>query len=193
MKIWLWRTSQKKGFTYQDLARCERGQNGGRIMWFPPYDMSVSENITANWTSNDFLGRPEPIYTYNNTSRQGSLSWKIIVDHPSILNAIVDKELKNNPDIDKIVDSFIAGCRTYDIYELATSFPQFTFSDIYDIITKTNVIEDFEEITKEIITVTYPEPEEPVYDDPQPIIVEQDYAFNFYFDNDFPKKVRIRT
>jgi len=183
-----WRTSQKKGFTYQDLARCERGQNGGRIMWFPPYDMSVSENITANWTSNDFLGRPEPIYTYNNTSRQGSLSWKIIVDHPSILNAIVDKELKNNPDIDKIVDSFIAGCRTYDIYELATSFPQFTFSDIYDIITKTNVIEDFEEITKEIITVTYPEPEEPVYDDPQPIIVEQDYAFNFYFDNDVPKK-----
>ena len=36
----------KKGFTYQDLARCEKGPNGGRIMWFPPYDMSVSETVS---------------------------------------------------------------------------------------------------------------------------------------------------
>ena len=38
-----WRTSSKKGFTYSDLPVCERGPNGGRIMWFPPYDMKVSE------------------------------------------------------------------------------------------------------------------------------------------------------
>jgi hypothetical protein len=34
-----------------------------------------------------FLGRPEPIYTYKNTSRTGQLSWKIIVDSPSVMNA----------------------------------------------------------------------------------------------------------
>ena len=62
-------------------------------MWFPPYDMKVSEQNSADWTANQFLGRPEPIYTYNNTTRQGNLNWKIVVDHPSILNAIVDKEL----------------------------------------------------------------------------------------------------
>ena len=47
-----WRTSRKKGFTYQDLPHCERGPNGGRIMWFPPYDMKVSETNSANWNTN---------------------------------------------------------------------------------------------------------------------------------------------
>ena len=75
-------------------------------MWFPPYDLSVSENITTNWSSNDF-SRPEPIYTYNNTSRQGQLNWKIVVDHPSVLNVMVDKELQNNDKINEIVDSFL--------------------------------------------------------------------------------------
>ena len=88
-----WRTSSRPGFTVQDLPSCERGPNGGRVMWFPPYDMKVSEQNSADWTTNQFLGRPEPIYTYNYTTRQGNLNWKIVVDHPSILNAIVDKEL----------------------------------------------------------------------------------------------------
>ena len=116
-----WRTSSKKGFTYSDLPVCERGPNGGRIMWFPPYDMKVSETNSSNWTSNEFLGRPEPIYTYNNTQRQGNLSWKIIVDHPSILNAIVDKELsgENSQKVNDIVDSFFAGCRKY-AYRIVT-------------------------------------------------------------------------
>ena len=26
----------------------------GRIMWFPPYDLSFDENVSANWTKNDF-------------------------------------------------------------------------------------------------------------------------------------------
>ena len=87
--------------------------------------MKVNEQNSANWNQNEFLGRPEPIYTYNNTTRQGSLSWKIVVDHPSVLNAIVDKELaneSNNSKVTGIVDSFFAGCRKYDIYELALRF-----------------------------------------------------------------------
>ena len=86
-----WRTSDMT----QDLPNCEKGPNGGRVMWFPPYDLRVDENVSANWTTNDFLGRPEPIYTYSNTQRQGSLSFKILVDHPSVLNTLVDKELAN--------------------------------------------------------------------------------------------------
>ena len=45
-------------------------------MWFPPYDLAVSETNSVNWTDNVFLGRPEPIYTYNNTTRTGSLNWE---------------------------------------------------------------------------------------------------------------------
>ena len=39
-----WRTSGEPGFTYDDLPSCEKGPNGGRIMWFPPYDISVDES-----------------------------------------------------------------------------------------------------------------------------------------------------
>jgi outer membrane protein OmpA-like peptidoglycan-associated protein len=182
-----WRTSRKKGFTYQDLPHCERGPNGGRIMWFPPYDMSVSETNSANWNSNEFLGRPEPVYTYNNTSRVGSLSWKIIVDHPSILNAIVDKELKDesNSRVNAIVDSFFAGCRKYDIYELALRFPQFTYQDIYDIITtypEPEVVKA--EFKKEVTPI--PGDKDPAVEEEPKKVTPQDYEFAYYFHNDVP-------
>ena len=190
-----WRTSKKKGYTYQDLPHCERGPNGGRIMWFPPYDMKVSETNSANWNSNEFVGRPEPIYTYSNTTRQGSLSWKIVVDHPSILNAIVDKELAKESDSNKvngIVDSFFAGCRKYDIYELAMRFPQFTYQDIYDIITTYPEIEtvkaEFDKVNPDI-----PGEKEPAIEDTPPKIIPNDYeGFAYYFHNDEPNpKTRL--
>ena len=79
-----WRTSNSaRGFSTNDLALCERGPNGGRVMWFPPYGLTFTESVSANWNANEFLGRPEPIYTYKNTSRTGTLTWKIVVDHPS--------------------------------------------------------------------------------------------------------------
>ena len=33
-----WRTSNRPGLSVQDLPVCERGPNGGRVMWFPPLD-----------------------------------------------------------------------------------------------------------------------------------------------------------
>jgi hypothetical protein len=39
-------------------------------MWFPPYDITFSENNSVNWESTNFIGRGEPIYTYNNTEGQ---------------------------------------------------------------------------------------------------------------------------
>jgi hypothetical protein len=78
----------------------------GRIMWFPPYDISFSENSTVNWESNNFIGRGEPLYTYNNTERTGTLSFKVIVDHSSYTNTFRGTD---GPD-DNYVASFMAGC-----------------------------------------------------------------------------------
>jgi len=153
-----WRTSNKKGFTVDDLPSCEKGPNGGRIMWFPPYDLTFNESVKPDFDSINFLGRPEPIYTYKNTSRTGSLSWSIIVDHPSISNLLIEKELENvTPDseITKIMDSFFAGCLKYDLYELAKKFVQFTPNDIQEAISLVKNKED----AKKVATETSPEPE----------------------------------
>jgi len=94
------------------LPQCEIGPGDllsgkqGRIMWFPPYDISFSENSSVNWESNNFIGRGESVYTYNNTERSGSLSFKIVVDHPSYANAFRGP---NGPD-DHYINSFWAGC-----------------------------------------------------------------------------------
>lgn len=68
------------------LSPEQRGPNGGRIMWFPPYDLEFHENGNAEWESTTFIGRGEPVYTYKNTTRTGTLSFSIIVDNPSVLN-----------------------------------------------------------------------------------------------------------
>jgi hypothetical protein len=80
----------------------------GRIMWFPPYDLSFNESSNVQWESNLFIGRGEPLYTYNNTERAGTLSFKVIVDHSSIMNSF-RKDF--SPDItEEFVRSWLAGC-----------------------------------------------------------------------------------
>lgn len=77
-----------------DLPECEKGPGDllnnikGRIMWFPPYDLSISESVTPSWTEHDFIGRGEAVYSYNNTKRTASLSFTMIVDHPTVVNKI---------------------------------------------------------------------------------------------------------
>jgi len=131
-----WRTSSTPGFSTSDLPVCERGPNGGRVMWFPPYGLTFSESISSNWNQSDFLGRPEPIYTYKNTSRSGTLQWQIVVDHPSILNVIVNKVLGNETNktrVDSILESFFAGCRKYDVYELAKKYVTINPNDLFEL------------------------------------------------------------
>jgi hypothetical protein len=97
----------------QDLMPAETGPGDllsgkkGRIMWFPPYEMSFTDNTSVNWEKSDFIGRGEPIYTYNNTERTGTLQWKIIIDHPTYLNGLKDK---TNDEI----ASLFAGCSEID-------------------------------------------------------------------------------
>ena len=131
-----WATSNAPGYSVSDLAVCERGPNGGRVMWFPPYNLVFNESVQASWNQNDFIGRPEPIFTYKNTSRTGSLTWDIVVDHPSVLNVIVNKVLGNETNktrVDGILDSFFAGCRKYDIYELAKKYYTINPNDLFQI------------------------------------------------------------
>ena len=147
-----WRTSNRPGYTYEDLPDCERGPFGGRVMWFPPYELDFDESVQAGWTDHNFLGRPEPVYTYQNTNRTGNVSFKILVDNPSITNLIVEKELQdlgNNSEISKVMDSFFAGCLKYDIYDLAKRYRQFTLKDIFDTVTYL----DDEEVDKVIETL----------------------------------------
>jgi outer membrane protein OmpA-like peptidoglycan-associated protein len=128
-----WRTSSRPGYRVQDLPVCEQGPNGGRVMWFPPYDLKFSDTSQASWNKTSFLGRPEPMYTYKDTSRSGTLTWKMIVDHPSMLNLVVDQQLKGvgREKMNSIIDSFFAGCVKYDIYELAKKYNRLKPNDLF--------------------------------------------------------------
>lgn len=127
-----WGSSTLSGFTYNDLPYCERGPNGGRVMWFPPYDLKVSEQNSAKWESNSFLGRPEPIYTYQNTERSGQISFKVIVDHPSILNLLVREHFQgmSDEDADDYINAFFAGCQDVDFYDLIRRYTTLTADDV---------------------------------------------------------------
>ena len=127
-----WKTSNTPGFTYNDLPYCERGNNGGRVMWFPPYDLKISEQNSARWNDNTFLGRPEPIYTYQDTTRTGQLSFKVVVDHPSILNLLVREHFKNMSDeeSENYINAFFAGCEELDFYSLIRRYTYLDSDDI---------------------------------------------------------------
>jgi hypothetical protein len=114
-----WKESKIKNDEYDPygLSPEQRGPLGGRIMWFPPYDLKFNEGVTTKWNSNEFIGRGENIYTYTNTERSGNLSFTMVIDHPSILDYWDRKDtsdVKSN-DVDSDNDEnsllrFFAGC-----------------------------------------------------------------------------------
>jgi hypothetical protein len=126
-----WKTSD----LVQDLPYCERGPNGGRVMWFPPYDLKISEQNSAKWEENSFLGRPEPIYTYQNTTRSGQISFKVIVDHPSILNLLVREHFEGMSDeeSDNYINAFFSGCEELDFYDLIKLYTTITSEEAKEI------------------------------------------------------------
>lgn len=95
-----------------ELSPEQRGPNKGRIMWFPPYNLKFTENVNVDWNANKFIGRGEQIYTYTNTDRSGTLSFTLLIDHPSIINkwrgraGSVDDENERENEILR----FFAGC-----------------------------------------------------------------------------------
>lgn len=192
-----WRTSHRQGLTYLDLPECERGPNGGRVMWFPPYDLKFTETVTPKFNSQDFIGRPEPVFTYSNTSRSGSLSWMIIVDHPSVLNTIVNKELegKNKELVNSIVESFFAGCKKYDIYELAKRYNTIPINELYNlqqIITNPSV--KYEDVAAIVTDVKPVDNTMGASTQNTNVDLKKYIGLGYYFDNDEPDpKTRNET
>ena len=183
-----WKTSSLPGFTYTDLPFCERGNNGGRVMWFPPYDLKMSEQNNAKWESNSFLGRPEPIYTYQNTERSGQISFKVVVDHPSILNLMVSKVFKDMSDeeADNYINAFFAGCEEIDFYSLIRTYTTLTNDDIKNIKDYLEAGSDPETIKKLKVETEDAEDIEPI--DQEPIAQDpEEQEITLFFPNDIPK------
>lgn len=51
-----------------------------RTMSFPPYIKSFQHSDSSSWNETLFLGRPEPIYTYSNSKRSGTIEFIILTD-----------------------------------------------------------------------------------------------------------------
>ena len=140
---------------YMNLLPCERGPGDlttgkkGRIMWFPPYDIQFSESTSVNWENNNFIGRGESVYTYNNTERSGSLSFKIIVDHSSYTNSFKGP---NGPD-DNFVASFMAGCID----------PDSEWADKLTISEKNDIVKEMTVPQAKVVDAETPPPEFSVY------------------------------
>jgi hypothetical protein len=94
------------------LSKEQKGPFGGRIMWFPPYNLKFNDTANANWNPTQVLGRIEPIYTFGgSTTRSGSLSFSILVDHPSVINLFKEKKLNIlEKDVEDALLRFFAGC-----------------------------------------------------------------------------------
>lgn len=117
-----WRDDKSYNKEYSEfgLSPEQRGPLGGRIMWFPPYDLSFNESVSVDWNGNKFIGRGEQIYTYTNTERTGNLSFTLLIDHPSIIDYWVGRDVTegdgNYGGVDNIFNHentllrFFAGC-----------------------------------------------------------------------------------
>ena len=100
----------------EELTKEQIGPNGGRIMWFPPYGLKFQESVNVGWESNEFIGRGEKIYTYKNTERGGTLSFTLLVDHPSILDMWrKNGATKNDFDDEQTLLRFFAGCEVLEL------------------------------------------------------------------------------
>lgn len=99
----------------KNLSPEQKGPNGGRIMWFPPYGLSFNESVNVDWESNTFIGRGENVYTYKNTNRVGNLSFTLLIDHPAIINS-----MRNDNVTDMDILRFFAGCDVPEGIDKAT-------------------------------------------------------------------------
>ena len=53
----------------------------GEKMHFPPYIKNYQHSSNANWEKHNFIGRPDPVFTYNNGGRNGSIDFIVLTDY----------------------------------------------------------------------------------------------------------------
>jgi outer membrane protein OmpA-like peptidoglycan-associated protein len=63
----------------------EVGQFNGRLMWFPPYDITINETTTSKYDEINMVGRNEPMFSYMNSMRTANLTFTLLVDYPQNL------------------------------------------------------------------------------------------------------------
>lgn len=137
----------------------QRGPLGGRIMWFPPYGIQFNETTSTQWINNSFLGRGEDVYTYANTTRTGTLSFMLVVDHPSILDYVAwTNENKNVNDTDIL--RFLAGCGEGDGNGLRRFAKPTPLTDEYTQIHHNAEANEVEEEETVVVEEPIPTPEE---------------------------------
>ena len=120
---WKDKKLSKSEFDEQGLSPEQKGPLGGRIMWFPPYNLKFSEDVSVDWNGNQFIGRGEKVYTYSNTERRGNLSFTLLIDHPSLvdywsrkngdgieLDSVNDGGVDNKNNEENTLLRFFAGC-----------------------------------------------------------------------------------
>ena len=116
-----WREQGRINGTYDDdgLSPEQKGPFGGRIMWFPPYNLTFDEQVSVNWDSSEFIGRGEKVYTYKNSDRTGRLSFTMLIDHPGIVDYWDKRDGETSYDSYGCIDAnsnesellrFFAGC-----------------------------------------------------------------------------------
>ena len=71
--------------------------------YFPPYIQSYSDSYGANWNSINFLGRPEPVFTYNNSTREGTISFVVLTDFTQ--NIVIGKDYSKDSMEDIKIDT----------------------------------------------------------------------------------------
>jgi hypothetical protein len=74
-------------------------KDGLGTMSFPAYVKSFQHGDKANWNSVNYLGRPEPIYTYGSSARDGSITFVVLTDYSNE----VDIGYKFNEDTGEVI------------------------------------------------------------------------------------------
>jgi hypothetical protein len=186
-----WKNSNTVGYMVQDLPYSERGPNGGRIMWFPPYDVKISEDDSAKWNPTEIFGRPEQIYTYQNTERNGVLSFKIVVDHPSVLNLLSQYHFDGMSDeeVDNYLASFFAGCENVDFYSLIQNNPLLNSEELGSIqkyVDYWKYNKTIDERIKFKITNDYSQSQDNYVPTTNKTEITKTFSGNYYFQNNYP-------
>ena len=176
----------------------QKGPLGGRIMWFPPYNLTFSESAQVNWNPSNFIGRGESIYTYTNTERSGSLSFKILIDHPSIINQWRG-EIKGGDGIGDVDDvksneqqllRFFAGCELLNVQKPETQ----NEPKVKTIEVKVKDVETPPTTTDELVFyVFYPNNYSGVDDDANGVVKPMEYLINGIGANKYFHNTKIGT
>lgn len=163
----------------KNLSWEQRGPFGGRIMWFPPYDISFSESTTVNWNADGFIGRGEKVYTYVDTDRSGTLHFKMVVDHPAIINYF--NQVENTVNTEGDTDGSTSDITSNDLHRFFAGCDPLTGSGKAKPLTDETIPVPIVDIEVDDVDIELPEP---VFTEEEPA-EEKSFVFYVYYPNNY--------